>query len=160
MGLILFFPLQSDAPKTKKPRVNTAVWVTKIPLDAQKEEIREVFAKYGVIAEEIESGDARIKMYKDEDGNFTGEALVVYFRPESVQLAIQMLDETEFRFGVADPSGPMRVEVADSSYKVQQPDAPDKPKTSMKEKQKIIERNQRLNRYVAVMAFGKVLAPS
>ena len=133
--------------------MNTAVWVTKLPLDAQKEEIRELFAKYGVIAEEIESGDARIKMYKDADGNFTGEALVVYFRPESVSLAIQMLDETEFRFGVTDPSGPMRVEVADSSYKANQPDAPEKPKTSMKDKQKIIERTQRLNRYVDVLSW-------
>jgi HIV Tat-specific factor 1 len=138
--------------------VNTAVWVTKIPLDAQKQEIRELFAKYGVIAE-AENGDPRIKMYTGEDGNFTGEALVVYFRPESVQLAIQMLDETEFRLGVTGPDGPMRVEVADSSYKAQKLDADEseKPKLSKHEKLKIQERNQRLNRYVDVTVLGRCL---
>lgn len=84
-------------------------------------------------------------MYNDDEGNFKGEALVVYFRPESVQLAIDMLDDSEFRYGVPGPSGAMKVEAADFSYKSQQ-EAP--PKTNMKDKRKIIERTQRLNRYV------------
>ena len=56
-------------------------------------------------------------MYKDESGNFKGEALVVYFRPESVALEIKMLDESDFRHGVPGPNGQMRVQEADSSFK-------------------------------------------
>ncbi|CAI7631862.1 unnamed protein product [Penicillium bialowiezense] len=134
-----------EEPEAPKPRNNTAVWVTRIPLDATKEEIRDLFAKYGVIAEEIDSGDAKIKMYHDADGNFKGEALVVYFRPESVSLAIEMLDETEFRFGVTAPGGPMLVEVADYSYKATQPEPANRPQRSKKEQEKIKERTKRLN---------------
>lgn len=137
-------------PKPKKPRVNTAVWVSNLPLDAQKEEIRKLFAKYGLIAEEIDSGDPKIKMYKDDHGNFKGEALVVYFRPESVGLAIQMLDETEFRFGVTSPSGPMRVEVADDSYHTSK--KPDRVvQHTAEERRKIAERTKKLNRCVEIL---------
>lgn len=83
-------------------------------------------------------------MYNDDDGKFKGEALVVYFRPESVNLAIQMLDDSNFRIGQEGPLGPMRVQIADFSFKSQQ----DQPvKTSMKDKRKIIQRTQKLNRY-------------
>lgn len=132
----------------KKQRVNTAVFITSLPLDVQIDEIRDVFSKCGVIAEEIDSGRPRIKMYYDDKGEFKGEALVVYFRPESVNLAIQMLDETEFRLGVPGPLGPMRVQAADFSFKSQQ-DAPVNP--NMRDKKKIIERTQKLNRCVFLL---------
>jgi len=139
-------------PPPKKSRVNTAVYVTSIPLDADSEEISHVFSKCGVIAEEIDSGNLRIKMYEDEEGKFKGDALVVYFRPESVQLAIQMLDDTEFRLGVEGPVGRMRVQPADSSYKkVQQPGEGPAVKSAAKrtrDQQKIIRKTQKLNRYV------------
>jgi HIV Tat-specific factor 1 len=125
--------------------VNTALFVTSIPLDAEFDEIRDVFSKCGVIAEEIDSGRPRIKMYMDENGKFKGEALIVYFRPESVNLAIQMLDESDFRLGVTGPHGPMKVQAADFSFKSQQ-EAP--TKTSMRDKKKIIKRTQKLNRSV------------
>jgi HIV Tat-specific factor 1 len=125
--------------------VNTAIFVTSIPLDAEFDEIRDVFSKCGVIAEEIDSGRPRIKMYMDENGKFKGEALIVYFRPESVNLAIQMLDESDFRLGVTGPQGPMKVQAADFSFKSQQ-EAP--AKTSMRDKKKIIKRTQKLNRSV------------
>lgn len=119
------------------------MFVTSIPLDAEFDEIRDLFSKCGVIAEEIDSGRPRIKMYMDENGKFKGEALIVYFRPESVNLAIQMLDDSDFRFGVTGPQGPMKVQAADFSFKSQQ-EAP--AKTSMRDKKKIIKRTQKLNR--------------
>lgn len=142
-GLILHAFAQANAQKQKKQRVNTAVYVTSIPLDVEFDEIRDVFSKCGVIAEEIDSGRPRIKMYTDDSGNFKGEVLVVYFRPESVNLAIQMLDETDFRLGLQGPHGPMRVQPADFSFKSQQ-DAP--PKSNMRDKRKIIQRTQKLNK--------------
>lgn len=119
------------------------MYITSIPLDASLEEIHDVFSKCGVIAEEIDSGRPRIKMYVDEDGKFKGEALVVYFRPESVNLAIQMLDDSDFQLGVSGPNGPMRVQAADFSFKSQQ-EAP--AKGSLRDKKKIMRKTQKLNR--------------
>jgi HIV Tat-specific factor 1 len=134
---------QENAQKQKKPRVNTAVYITSIPLDATLEEIRDTFSKCGVIAEEIDSGRPRIKLYLDDDGKFKGEALVVYFRPESVNLAIQMLDESNFRIGQSGPLGPMKVQAADFSFKSQK----EVPTTiNMRDKKKIMQRTQKLNR--------------
>src|ERR1700754_4108596 len=99
--------------KPKRPRVNTAVYVSSLPLDTDQDEIHLAFSKCGVIAEEIDSGKPRIKMYEDDKGQFKGDALVVYFRPESVDLAVQMLDDTDFRLGTEGPSGRMRVQAAD-----------------------------------------------
>ncbi|CCF41897.1 splicing factor u2af-associated protein 2 [Colletotrichum higginsianum] len=102
-----------------QPRQNTAVYVTGLPADATVDEVHEVFSrKAGVIAEEIDSGRPRIKMYTDEMGNFKGDALVVFFKPQSVEMAIMLLDDTEFRFEPGTGEAPkMRVQAADSSYK-------------------------------------------
>lgn len=83
------------------------------------DEVAEVFSrKCGVIAEEIDSGRPRIKLYSDPDGKFKGDALVVFFKPQSVDMAIMLLDDTHFRFTVSDSTaGKMRVQAADSSYK-------------------------------------------
>ncbi|EER27980.1 hypothetical protein D8B26_005893 [Coccidioides posadasii str. Silveira] len=136
----------NNTHKAKKPRTNTAVYVTSIPLDATVDEINDVFCKCGVIAEEIDSHRPRIKMYTDENGNFKGDALVVYFRPESVNLAIQMLDDSDFRFGEPGPQGKMKVQQADFSFKAQQ-EAPEKP--NARDKAKIIRKTQKLKNKLA-----------
>jgi HIV Tat-specific factor 1 len=99
-----------------------------------------------MIAEEIDSGSPRIKLYTNEDGTLKGDALIVYFRPESVQLAIQVLDDTDFRFGQPAEMGNMRVKEADFSYKKQK-DAPAVPNT--KDKTRIIKKTQKMNRYLS-----------
>lgn len=134
---------RKDQPKSE--RKNTAVYVTSLPLDVTAPEVASVFSKYGVIAEEIDSGGPRIKLYRDDNGKTKGDALVVYFRSESVSLAIQMLDDTDFRLGEEGPAGKMRVKEADWSYKKQQ-DVP--AKTSNKVKKKIIKKTQKLNKSV------------
>ena len=130
---------------TKEPRErkNKAVYITNLPLDADAEEIQQAFTRCGVIAEEIDSGKPRVKLYEDDQGNFKGDALVVYFRPESVDLAVQMLDDTDFRLGQGVPAGKMKVTAADFSYK-RQTDAP--VKTNNRDKQKVIMRTQKLNK--------------
>jgi HIV Tat-specific factor 1 len=133
----------------KQPPKNTAVYVTSIPLDATVEEVHEVFSRYGVIADGIDSGTPRIKLYTDGDGKPKGDALVVYFRPESVDLAINMLDETDFRLGEKGPDGPMRVKAAERSYKKVQdlPETGDAKKApSAREKKKIIAKTQKMNK--------------
>jgi HIV Tat-specific factor 1 len=73
--------------------------VTGIPPDATLEEIDELFKKAGVILVDPLTSLPRIKLYKNEDGNLKGDALVIYLREESVALACQLFDESPFRFG-------------------------------------------------------------
>ncbi|EPE03698.1 splicing factor u2af-associated protein 2 [Ophiostoma piceae UAMH 11346] len=104
----------------RQPKQNTAVYVTGLPSDATVDEVAELFSrKCGVIAEEIDSGRPRIKMYADSDGQFKGDALIVFFKPQSVEMAIMLLDDTEFRFEPTPGEQPrrMHVQAADSSYK-------------------------------------------
>ncbi|KAI0095797.1 hypothetical protein GGR51DRAFT_544596 [Nemania sp. FL0031] len=100
-------------------RQNTAVYVTGLPLDATVDEVHDVFSrKCGVVAEEIDSGRPRIKLYTDEQGNLQGDALVVFFKPQSVEMAIMLLDDTDFRYTASGlSSGRMRVQAAESKYK-------------------------------------------
>lgn len=79
-------------------RKNTAVYVTNLPSDTDVDEIQRVFSRCGVIAEEIDGRKPRIKLYTDDKGNLKGDALIVYFRAESVNLAVQMLDDSQLRF--------------------------------------------------------------
>lgn len=134
---------KAKATAEPRERKNTAVYVTSLPPDVTLDEVNTVFSRCGVIAEEIDRGKPRIKLYTDEQGNFKGDALIVYFRAESVDLAIQMLDDTDFRLGEPAPSGKMKVAAADFSYKTQK-EAP--PKSNMKDKKKIIRKTQKLNK--------------
>lgn len=131
----------NDNPKPE--RKNTAVYVTNLPPDVTVDEVKDVFSRCGVIAEAIDTGGPRIKLYTNDSGDFKGDALVLYFRPESVSLAIQMLDDTQFRLG---EGGNMTVREADFSYKKQQ----ERPaKSNAAEKKKIIKKTQKLNSKLA-----------
>lgn len=77
---------------------------------------------------------------------------MVFFKAPSVDMAITLLDDTEFRFGEAGSSGKMRVQAAESSYKKVQntgEEQAEKPKSSMKDKQKIIKKTQKLDARLA-----------
>jgi HIV Tat-specific factor 1 len=148
------------APKKPKPprepRANTAVYVTGLPPDATVEEVASVFSrKCGVIAEEIDSGKPRIKLYTDENGDFKGDALIVFFKAPSVDMAIMLLDDTDFRIGDDGVgSGHMRVQAADASYKKTQYNneaekEKEKQKASARDKQKIIKKTQKLDARLA-----------
>jgi HIV Tat-specific factor 1 len=151
----------AKAPKKARPppapRANTAVYVTGLPLDVTVAEVHEVFSrKCGVIAEEIDSGKPRIKLYTDEHGQFKGDALIVFFKPPSVDMAIMLLDDTEFRVGVGEGSGKMRVQAADASYKKTQHDGHDqeaqdkeRQRRSAQDKAKIIKKTQKLDARLA-----------
>lgn len=57
-------------------------------------------------------------MYMDAEGKFKGDALIVFFKPQSVEMAIMLLDDTDFRFTPSGlTTGKMRVQAADASYK-------------------------------------------
>jgi HIV Tat-specific factor 1 len=67
------------------------------------------------VIEEDDEGEAKVKMYAREDGSFSGEALVVYFKEDSVVLAMNLLDDAEFRLG--DSSTVVRVQKAQFGHK-------------------------------------------
>jgi HIV Tat-specific factor 1 len=120
------------------------------------EEVASVFSrKCGVIAEEIDSGKPRIKLYTDENGDFKGDALIVFFKAPSVDMAIMLLDDTDFRIGDDGVgSGRMRVQAADASYKKTQHSnevekEKEKQKASARDKQKIIKKTQKLDARLA-----------
>lgn len=102
-----------DKAPPKAPK-NTAVYVTNIPVDAEQDEIQARFARCGVI-EEDDAGEPKIKMYAREDGTFSGEALVVFFKEDSVTLAVNLLDDAELRLG--DASTRMKVQKAEFGHK-------------------------------------------
>ncbi|KAI0266763.1 hypothetical protein BC834DRAFT_823504 [Gloeopeniophorella convolvens] len=101
-----------DAPPERKSK-NTAVFV-RLPLDATFDEVAERFSKCGLI-EEDDEGEPKVKMYAREDGSFSGEALIVYFKEDSVTLAINILDDAELRLG--EPSSVMSVQRAEFGHK-------------------------------------------
>jgi HIV Tat-specific factor 1 len=133
----------------KKPKVqeNRAIYVSNLPRDTNETEIEDEFKKYGIIDQGAD-GNKRIKMYKDDDGHFNGEALIVYFKKDSVDLAIRMMDEYYLR--IEDQSqGVIRVKEADFSYKKHKDGDEIKNQMSRKDK-KASERNRaELNRCVS-----------
>jgi HIV Tat-specific factor 1 len=59
-------------------------------------------------------------MYTDEKtGMFKGQALVTYFKPESVDLAIRLLDESVLRVAEGKREPIMRVQKAEFGVKVE-----------------------------------------
>lgn len=142
------------------------MYVTGLPIDVTVPEVHDVFSrKAGVIAEEIDSGAPRIKLYTDAEGNFKGDALIVFFKPQSVEMAIILLDDTDFRYTPSGNSeGKIRVQAADSSYKKTQYDQENgangekgngpsarerRPQQRDKDRQKIIQKTQKLDAKLA-----------
>ncbi|KAG2184153.1 hypothetical protein INT44_009168 [Umbelopsis vinacea] len=138
---------QDDHPNKKqkrdvKPRSVKAIYVTGIPLDATVDEVKEVFSKCGVIMEDIATGEPRIKLYKDESGALKGDALITFFKEESVPLAINLLDDAEFRLGDASS----KIHVQQAEFKERDPSAVTQNKKSTMEKMKARKKLHQLQR--------------
>lgn len=89
-----------------------------------------------------DDGQPRVKMYYKDD-QFTGEALVMYFKEGSVDLAITLLDDTELEMGGG--FGNMRVQEAsyakpDTEVKPEQ----EKKKYTAEDKLKMTKRIRRM----------------
>lgn len=123
----------------RKPK-NTAVYVTGLPPDTEADELHTRFSKFGLI-EEDDEGTPKIKLYARDDGTFSGDALIVYFKEESVHLAVSLLDDDELRIG--EPSTRMRVQRAEFSHK-HEGEAKDgeaaKPRKTMADKKRATRR--------------------
>lgn len=100
----------SKPPPAPSAPKKTAVWVTNLPPNTTTSLLSSVFSKAGVLLIG-DDGQPRIKMYYDEQGKFKGDALIMYFKEGSVDLAITLLDDTELEMGAG--YGNMRVRVAE-----------------------------------------------
>ncbi|KAJ3054450.1 hypothetical protein HK097_001792 [Rhizophlyctis rosea] len=122
-----------DEPMEKKPKTepkkkpNTSVYVTGLPHDATVDEVKEVFEKYGILMVDMSTGEPRIKLYRDAGGNIKGDALVTYFKEESIALACELLDDSDFRPG---QSSRIRVQPAVFQEKEKPPTAEGQASTS------------------------------
>jgi len=85
--------------KAFKNKDHTNIYVTGLPSDITLQEVVDFFSKCGLIKKDPETAESKIKLYKDEQGNLKGDALISYYRKESVDLALQLLDGSEFRPG-------------------------------------------------------------
>lgn len=105
--------------KRKKPKFSAKsarnwIYVTGLPLDTTEEELAQYFSKVGIIDIDPESLKPKIKLYRHKTttttstgtinggellGKLKGDASICYARPESVELALQILDENLFRDG-------------------------------------------------------------
>jgi HIV Tat-specific factor 1 len=90
------------------------VFVQHLPHDATVEEVAAVFSKAGLIL--VDADDKpKVKLYTDEKtGMRNGDGLVVYYKEDSVQLAVNLLDDSPLRLGDKEN---MKVAKAEWSHK-------------------------------------------
>nr|XP_019009720.1 HIV Tat-specific factor 1 [Kwoniella pini CBS 10737]OCF48501.1 HIV Tat-specific factor 1 [Kwoniella pini CBS 10737] len=112
---------QQQQQQTQATPKRTAVWVTNLPPNSTVDILASVFQKAGVLLIDDE-GEPRIKLYYDEQGKFKGEALIMYFKEGSVDLAITLLDDTELELGSG--YGNIKVKIAEYTPKDKEHPAP------------------------------------
>lgn len=117
---------------------NTSVYVSNLPLDISEDDFVGYMKKCGLIMKDLDTNKFKVKLYKDKDGNFKGDALCTYIKVESVDLALQILDESTFNDKV------ISVERAKFTMKGNYDPSKRPRKRKLKEKKKIKERTERL----------------
>lgn len=91
---------QENAKATKKKPTwfemdetrNTKVYVSNLPDSMTEAMFMTLMQKCGMVLLDEKSSKPKVKLYKDEEGNFKGDALCTYIKVESVELALQILD--------------------------------------------------------------------
>ncbi|XP_048463782.1 HIV Tat-specific factor 1 [Rhincodon typus] len=117
---------------------NTNVYVSGLPPDITNDEFVELMSKFGIIMQNPETEEYKIKLYKDKDGNLKGDGLCCYLKKESIDLAVRFLDETEVR------GYKLHVEAAKFEMKGQY-DASKKKKKSKDYKKKLLLQKKQLD---------------
>ncbi len=111
--------IKKKKPKFRAKNAKCWVYVTGLPHDTDEDEVAIFFSKVGILDLDPESQKPKVKLYRytkdhvngDKDklssafkpGSAKGDASICYARAESVDLAIQLLDDAPFR--TVDRSG-------------------------------------------------------
>ncbi|XP_055619646.1 HIV Tat-specific factor 1 homolog [Toxorhynchites rutilus septentrionalis] len=112
-----------------KPEHNTKVYVTNLPLDITEEEFGEIMGKCGMVLKDGKTNKLKLKLYRDSNGALKGDGLCHYIKIESVELALNILDNYDVR------GHKIRVQQAEFQLKGEYNPAL-KPKLKKKEKEK------------------------
>ncbi len=113
--------------KCTKPKFNTKhskhwIYVTNLPTNTNETEVAAYFSKVGILDIDPDNQKPKIKLYrqKDENGKMTlkGDASICYAKVESVQLAIQLLDDTIFRTIDPKTNQPLSYEMTTNQKKI------------------------------------------
>lgn len=109
---------ESNKRKHKKPKFSAKkgrcwVYATGIPQDATEAEVAERFSKAGLLDLHPETQRPKIKLYREkETSQLKGDGSICYARPESIPLAITLLDGAPFRLDDTTTGTTMTVEPA------------------------------------------------
>jgi HIV Tat-specific factor 1 len=76
---------------------NTNVYVSNLPTDITEEEFVTFMSKCGLVMKDLHTNKYKVKLYRDSDGKLKGDALCTFIKVESVDLALQLLDESDFK---------------------------------------------------------------
>jgi len=99
-----------NKPKFSAKNARCWIYVTGLPPDTDEDEVATYFSKVGILELDPETQKPKVKLYrykkgeagedgKDKAGMLKGDASICYARPESVELALQILDENLYRDG-------------------------------------------------------------
>ena len=88
-------------PKFSAKNAKCWIYVTGLPTDTNEQEVASYFSKCGVIDLDPETQKPKVKLYRNKSAGMAlkGDASICYARAESVDLALQILDENLFRDG-------------------------------------------------------------
>ncbi|CAB9519333.1 HIV Tat-specific factor 1 homolog [Seminavis robusta] len=103
---------KKKSKKSKFAAKNAKCWIyiTGLPPDTTEDELAKFCSKVGIIDLDPATQRPKIKLYRDSQHQCKGDASLCYARPESVELALQVLDEAPFRLTLS--SNIIRVERA------------------------------------------------
>ena len=83
--------------KWYKAKINSNIYITGLPADVRFEELEDHFSKCGAIRIDPNTGEHKIKIYRNEDNSIKGDALISFESIESVETAVEMLHESNLR---------------------------------------------------------------
>ncbi|XP_038206768.1 HIV Tat-specific factor 1 homolog [Zerene cesonia] len=118
---------------------NTKVYVSNLPLDMTEEEFVDHMQKCGLVERDPSTQKMKVKLYMDKEQNcFKGDALCTYIKVESVDLALKLLDGSDFK------GNKIKVEKAHFQLKGEYNPALKPKKKKKKELEKIKKMQQKL----------------
>ncbi|KAG7308029.1 hypothetical protein JYU34_006667 [Plutella xylostella] len=118
---------------------NTKVYVSNLPTDITEEEFVDFMQKCGLVMRDPSTQKMKIKFYMDKEHNcFKGDALCTYIKIESVELALNILDGSDFK------GNKIKVERAQFQQKGEYNPALKPKKKKKKELEKIKKMQQKL----------------
>src|SRR3990167_8095985 len=90
-------PPEKKKKNKKKKKPNSSIFISNLPKNATVEEVYEFSKTAGIVRRDPYTGEYFIRLYPDSDGSFSGDALVTFFKSDSIPLALEILDGKYFR---------------------------------------------------------------